>query len=66
MNANGEMYTNIQGIKNYDKDGDYIDPTTGLAKAQEPARTDYLVPIIADKDKEPLWDGHIYAYGDGL
>lgn len=31
----GEMYTNIQAIKNqlkyYDKDGDYIDPTTGLA-----------------------------------
>lgn len=29
------MYTNIQAIKNqmsqYDKDGDYIDPTTGLA-----------------------------------
>lgn len=34
-NANGAMYTNIQGIKNlmknYDKDGGYIDPTTGLA-----------------------------------
>ena len=34
-NANGLMYTNIQSIKNlmksYDKDGDYIDPTTGLA-----------------------------------
>ncbi len=34
-NADGAMYTNIQGIKNlmknYDKDGDYIDPTTGLA-----------------------------------
>lgn len=34
-NANGAMYTNIQAIKNmmqsYDKDGDYIDPTTGLA-----------------------------------
>ena len=34
-NANGAMYGNIQGIKNlmksYDKDGDYIDPTTGLA-----------------------------------
>lgn len=33
--GNGEMYANIQGIKNlmksYDKDGDYIDPTTGLA-----------------------------------
>lgn len=34
-NANGAMYTNIQSIKNlmkdYDKDGDYIDPNTGLA-----------------------------------
>lgn len=34
-NANGAMYTNIQSIKNlmksYDKAGDYIDPTTGLA-----------------------------------
>ncbi|MCI9079919.1 MAG: DUF3879 family protein [Lachnospiraceae bacterium] len=33
-NANGAMYTNIQGIKNlmknYDKHGDYIDPVTGL------------------------------------
>ena len=33
-NGNGAMYTNIQCIKNsmkcYDKDGDYIDPTTGL------------------------------------
>ena len=31
----GGMYTNVQAIKNlmknYDKDGDYIDPTTGLA-----------------------------------
>ena len=34
-NANGEMYTNIESIKNlmksYDRNGDYIDPTTGLA-----------------------------------
>lgn len=34
-NANGAMYTNIQSIKNlmkdYDKDGDYIDPNTGLS-----------------------------------
>lgn len=34
-NANGAMYTNINAIKNlmknYDKDGDYIDPVTGLA-----------------------------------
>ena len=33
-NGNGSMYANVQGIKNlmsqYDADGDYIDPTTGL------------------------------------
>ncbi len=28
------------------------------------AKTDYLMPFIADKDREPLWDGYIYAYGD--
>ena len=32
-NGNGAMFTNVQAIKNsmrcYDKDGDYIDPTTG-------------------------------------
>lgn len=35
QNGNSAMYANVQGIKNlmksYDKDGDYIDPTTGLA-----------------------------------
>lgn len=35
QNGNGAMYTNIQCIQNsmkcYDKDGDYIDPSTGLA-----------------------------------
>lgn len=34
-NGNGAMFTNVQCIQNsmksYDKDGDYIDPTTGLA-----------------------------------
>lgn len=34
-NGNGMMYANVQGIKNlmsqYDADGDYIDPATGLA-----------------------------------
>jgi hypothetical protein len=34
-NGNGAMYANIQGIKNlmknYDKDGDFIDPVSGLA-----------------------------------
>lgn len=33
-NGKGAMYANVQGIKNlmsqYDADGDYIDPTTGL------------------------------------
>lgn len=26
------------------------------------AITDYLSPFVNDKDKEPLWDGHVYAY----
>ena len=26
------------------------------------AKTDYLVDYIKDKDKEPMWDGSIYAY----
>lgn len=26
------------------------------------AKTDYLVDYINDKDKEPMWDGAIYAY----
>ncbi|MGO5050911.1 hypothetical protein ACTQ6A_00060 [Lachnospiraceae bacterium LCP25S3_G4] len=26
------------------------------------AMTDYLSPYVNDKDKEPLWDGHIYVY----
>lgn len=34
-NGNGAMYTNVQAIKNlmkgYDEDGDYINPTNGLA-----------------------------------
>lgn len=34
-NGNGLMFTNVQAIKNsmrcYDEDGDFIDPTTGLA-----------------------------------
>ena len=34
-NGNGAMYTNVQAIKNlmknYDSDGDWVDPTTGLA-----------------------------------
>ena len=26
------------------------------------ARTDYLSPFVNSGDKEPSWDGHIYAY----
>ena len=28
------------------------------------SRTDRLAPYINDKDKEPMWDGHIYVYKD--
>ncbi len=29
------------------------------------AQTEYLSPFINEGDKEPSWDGHIYAYADG-
>ena len=38
-NGNGAMFTNVQAIKNlmsqYDKNGDWIDPNTGLTRSEE-------------------------------
>ncbi len=28
------------------------------------AKIDYLMPVAADKDRETLWNGYIYAYED--
>ncbi len=62
-NANGAMYTNPQAIKNlmrqYDKDGDYIDPTTGLAGlllTDENAASRKRIISIPESSKEEMFE----------
>ena len=62
-NANGAMYGNIQGIKNlmksYDKDGDYIDPTTGLAGllvTEENAGSRKCIITIPESSKDEMFE----------
>ena len=62
-NANGAMYTNIQSIKNlmksYDKDGDYIDPTTGLAGlllTDENASSQKRIISILESSKDEMFE----------
>lgn len=62
-NGNGAMYTNIQAIKNlmkgYDKDGDYIDPTTGLAGllvTEENANSRKRIISIPESSKEEMFE----------
>ena len=62
-NANGAMYANIQGIKNlmksYDKDGDYIDPTTGLAGllvTEENANSRKRIISIPESSKDEMFE----------
>ena len=62
-NANGLMYTNIQSIKNlmksYDKDGDYIDPTTGLAGlllTDENASSQKRIISIPESSKDEMFE----------
>ena len=62
-NANGAMYTNIQGIKNlmknYDKDGDYIDPTTGLAGllvTEENAESRERIISISESSRDEMFE----------
>lgn len=62
-NANGEMYTNIQGIKNlmknYDKDGDYIDPNTGLAGllvTEENAESRKRIISIPESSRDEMFE----------
>lgn len=66
-NGNGLMYTNIQCIKNsmkcYDKDGDYIDPTTGLAgllvtEEKESSRKCIISIPESSKDIEQTFNGN--------
>ena len=58
-NGNGAMFTNVQAIKNsmkcYDRDGDYIDPTTGLAGlllTEENAASQKRIISIPESSKE--------------
>lgn len=62
-NGNGAMYTNIQCIKNsmksYDKDGDFIDPTTGLAGlllTDENAARQKRIISIPESSKEEMFE----------
>lgn len=62
-NANGAMYANIQGIKNlmksYDKDGDYIDPTTGLAGllvTEENATSQKRIVFIPEISRDEMFE----------
>lgn len=61
--AKGDMFTNIQGIKNlmknYDKDGDFIDPTTGLTGllvTEENAKTRKRIIDIPESSKEEMFE----------
>ncbi len=63
QNGNGAMFTNIQCIKNsmksYDKDGDYIDPTTGLAGllvTDENEHTRKRMISIPESSKEEMFE----------
>ncbi len=62
-NGNGAMYTNVQAIKNlmkgYDKDGDYIDPTTGLAGllvTEENAASQKRIISIPESSKNEMFE----------
>ena len=61
--GNGAMYTNIQCIQNsmksYDKDGDYIDPTTGLSGlllTDENENTRKRIISIPESSKDEMFE----------
>lgn len=63
QNGNSAMYANVQGIKNlmksYDKDGDYIDPTTGLAGllvTEENANSRKRIISIPESSKDEMFE----------
>ncbi len=62
-NANGAMYANVQGIKNlmkgYDKNGDWIDPTTGLTGllvTEENAASRKRIISIPESSKDEMFE----------
>ena len=63
QNANGMMYTNPAAIKNlmknYDKDGDYIFPATGLAGMDAtdiPISQRHVIIDIPEKNRQEMFD----------
>lgn len=61
--GNGMMYTNPQAIKNlmanYDKDGDYIDPVSGLAGLDAtniPLSQRHVIINIPEKNRQEMFD----------
>ena len=61
--GSGAMFTNVQAIKNlmsqYDKDGDYIDPTTGLAGllvTEENAGRQKRIISISESSKDEMFE----------
>ena len=63
QNANGMMYTNPAAIKNlmknYDKDGDYISPATGLAGMDAtdiPISQRHVIIDIPEKNRQQMFD----------
>lgn len=61
--GNGAMFANVQGIKNlmsqYDQDGDYIDPTTGLAGllvTEENASSQKRIISIPESSMEEMFN----------
>ena len=63
QNGNNAMYANVQGLKNlmksYDKDGDYIDPTTGLAGllvTEENASSRKRIISIPESSKDEMFE----------
>ena len=63
QNGNNAMYANVQGLKNlmksYDKDGDYIDPTTGLAGllvTEENASSRKRIISIPESSKNEMFE----------
>lgn len=61
--GNSSMFANVQGIKNlmsqYDKDGDYIDPTTGLAGllvTEENAASKKRIISIPESSREEMFE----------
>lgn len=63
QNGNGAMFTNVQCIKNsmksYDKDGDYINPTNGLAGlliTEENESSRKRIITIPESSKEEMFE----------